>query len=426
MTIFNGGNSNLYSQFNFISSAIFFLFFIREKNYQANIQLIFRKSIVEFYLFIGFLLFLLFQILPLPLEFIKILSPVKFQYLIDLEYDKNYSSISLNPSNTFFTFLNFFSILIYLLIFKSLFYRSKDLLSFYFFIIILGGLCSGIGLYFYLIGNPDFLIFENSFYKNSSTSFFINRTVFSCFLVLCFFCGTEYLRLFDNYKKENTNNFFKKIHVRILIIFVTIGIITSFSKIGNFLLISFIFFYICKLLFEKEKKNSFFLKSLVLIVLVDILILGFYFGADKMIYRFSFLGEELSGYLPNTFEEQITRGSLTFFGYSKIKDFIFFGYGAGSFETLFKLNFPSLASYYADHAHSDIVEFLGEFGFIGFFLILSCIVISIIKNKLFYFKNLFLFYFFIILLIFDFTLHIPLIQLLLVILISMKIKDKKT
>ena len=165
---------------------------------------------------------------------------------------------------------------------------------------------------------------------------------------------------------------------------------------------------------------------MVLIVLVDILILGFYFGADKMIYRFSFLGEELSGYLPNTFEEQITRGSLTFFGYSKIKDFIFFGYGAGSFETLFKLNFPSLASYYADHAHSDIVEFLGEFGFIGFFLILSCIVISIIKNKLFYFKNLFLFYFFIILLIFDFTLHIPLIQLLLVILISMKIKDKKT
>ena len=122
MTIFNGGNSNLYSQFNFISSAIFFLFFIRDKNYQANIQLIFRKSIVEFYLFIGFLLFLLFQILPLPLEFIKILSPVKFQYLIDLEYDKNYSSISLNPSNTFFTFLNFFSILIYLLIFKSLFY----------------------------------------------------------------------------------------------------------------------------------------------------------------------------------------------------------------------------------------------------------------------------------------------------------------
>ena len=85
-----------------------------------------------------------------------------------------------------------------------------------------------------------------------------------------------------------------------------------------------------------------------------------------------------------------------------------------------------MASYYADHAHSDIVEFLGEFGFIGFFLILSCIVISIIKNKLFYFKNLFLFYFFIILLIFDFTLHIPLIQLLLVFLISMKIEDKKT
>ena len=36
MVIFNGGNNNLYIQFNFIIISIFFLLFIREKNYLAH------------------------------------------------------------------------------------------------------------------------------------------------------------------------------------------------------------------------------------------------------------------------------------------------------------------------------------------------------------------------------------------------------
>ena len=93
---------------------------------------------------------------------------------------------------------------------------------------------------------------------------------------------------------------------------------------------------------------------------------------------------------------------------------MFFGYGPGSFEILFQLKFPNLSNSYANHAHSDLPQFIGEFGIVGFgFLLLS------IKNIFFKFINynlincLLLFYLFIIL-IFDFSLHIPLIQFLFV------------
>ena len=38
MVIFNGGNNNLYIQFNFVIVSIFFLLFIREKNYLAHVR----------------------------------------------------------------------------------------------------------------------------------------------------------------------------------------------------------------------------------------------------------------------------------------------------------------------------------------------------------------------------------------------------
>ena len=425
MIIFNGGNNNLYIQINFILISFFFLLLINEKNYLAHTIFLFEKNKLVFYTFITFLFYLIFQIIPLPLELIKVLSPTKYQYLDSLGFDKFYSSISLNPSNSFFGFLNIFSLFLFLIIFKSLFYKIKHILNFYYFIILMGAISASIAIYFYLIGNPDLFIIKNSFYKNSATGFFINRTVFSCFLVLCFFCGTEYLRLFDKYNKNTTENFFKRIHVRIFILFITIGIITTFSRVGNFLLLSIITFYIFHILIFKDNKNKSFFYTLMLIVVFDVLILGFYFGAEKLVSRYSFLSNELNEFFPNFPENNISRGSLALFSLQKIKEFSLFGYGLGGFEYLFKISYSDLSSLYANHAHSDLLEFIGELGLIGFLNLLSVFLMILIKNNFFYFKNLLLFYFLIILLIFDFSLHIPIIQFLLVILFSINIDNNK-
>jgi len=416
MVIFNGGNNNLYIQFNFIIISIFFLLFIREKNYSAHVREIFSKNKIAILLYSLFISFLIFQTIPLPIEWLNFLSPGKYNILNELEFKENFSSISLSPTNSFFSLLNYSSIFLYLIIFKSLFYRNKDIFKFYYFLVFLGAFAASVAIYFYLIGNPDFWILKNN--GSSATGFFINRTVFSCFLTLCFFSGIEYLKKIDHYQKNNTNNFFNKIYVRLFLLLITIAIITTFSRLGNFLFISLIIIYISQALYKNDKKNRFFLITLILIVLFDVLVLGFYFGSEKLLQRYSFLQNEINEYLPSSGEASLSRGEIAKFAFVEFKKFIFFGYGGGGFESLLKINFQNLSTLFATHAHSDIMEFLGEFGLVGFTLITLSFLFSCANKNYFSFKNFLLCYLLIFILIFDFSFHIPIIQLLFVLLLS--------
>ena len=419
MVIFNGGNNNLYIQFNFIIISLFFLLFIKEKNYLAHVKEIISKNRIAILLYSLFISFLIFQTIPLPIEWLSFLSPEKYNILNELEFNKNFSSISLNPSNSYFSLLNYLSIFLYLIIFKSLFYRNKDIFKFYYFLVSLGAFAASVAIYFYLIGNPDFMMLKNKISPSSATGFFINRTVFSCFLTLCFFSGIEYLKKIDDYKKDNTDKFFNKIYVRIFILLITIGIITTFSKLGNFLFISIVILYILQAFFINDKKSKFFLITLILIVLVDILILGFYFGSEKLLQRYLFLQNDIIEYLPSAEQSFLSRADIVKFALVVSKKFVFWGYGGGGFEYLFKINFENLSTVYASHVHSDIIEFIGEFGLIGFTLILLSLLFSCIKKNFFSFKNILLLYLLLFILIFDFSFHIPLIQLLFILLLSM-------
>ena len=416
MVIFNGGNNNLYIQFNFIIISIFFLLFIREKNYSAHVREIFSKNKIAILLYSLFISFLIFQTIPLPIEWLSFLSPEKYNILKKLDFNAGYTSISLNPSNSFFSLLNYLSIFLYLIIFKSLFYKNKDIFKFYYFLVCLGAFAASVAIYFYLIGNPDFWILKNN--SSYATGFFINRTVFSCFLALCFFSGIEYLKIIDHYQKNNTNNFFNKIYVRLFLLLITIAIITSFSRLGNFLFISLIIIYISQALYKNDKKNRFFLITLIVIVLFDVLVLGFYFGSEKLLQRYSFLQNEINEYSPSSGVVSLSRGEMAKFAFIEFKKFMFFGYGGGGFENLLKINFQNLSTLFATHAHSDITEFLGEFGLVGFTLITLSFLFSCANKKCFSFKDFLLCYLLIFILIFDFSFHIPIIQLLFVLLLS--------
>ena len=434
MVIFNGGNNNLYIQFNFIIVSILFLLFVKEKNYLAHIRELFSKNKIAIFLFTLFISFLIFQIIPLPMEWLSFFSPEKYKILNKLEFKENFHSISLSAANSYFNLLNYLTLFLSLIIFKSLFYKKRDIFKFYYFLVFIGAFTASVAIYFYLIGNPDFWIIKNELIKRAATGFFINRTVFACFLVLCFLSGVEYLKNIDDYKKNDTDNFFNKIYIRIFILLIAIGLITSFSRLGNFLFISIVIFYILQAFFTNDKKSKFFLITLILIVLVDILIFGFYFGSGKLLQRYSFLANEVNAYLPSTNEVNaylpstkefgFIRGDIAKFALVEFNKFIFWGYGGGGFEYLFKINFENLSTIYASHAHSDIIEFIGEFGLIGFTLILLSLLFFCINKNLPTFKNFLLLYLLLFILIFDFSLHIPIIQLLFVLLISINYKKK--
>jgi len=291
-----------------------------------------------------------------------------------------------------------------------IFYTDRHKNRLYLFLSFAGFISAFFGIIIYLIGSPDFLIFQNTYYPNSSTGFFVNRTVFAIFSLFCLISSLELLKNLNKKKTiRDQDNFFLKIYIRLFIIFITIGIITSFSRIGNFLLLITMFFYLINEFFFKKSGSQSFRYIILLIIFFDILILGIYFGSYQLFDRFYFLKDELI--TTTSSEVNLNRFEIIKFGLSQLYNFKFFGYGAGGFETLFKINYINLDSAYANHAHSDVIEFIGEFGFVGF-VILIMSFIKFLFNKINYsFINLILISYLIILLFFDFSLHIPLIQI---------------
>ena len=407
---FNGGNSNLFIQLNFVLISLFFLYCLKDKNYNLHLKNFYSNNKKSILIYIIFLNYLIFQILPLPLDLLKFFSPEKIKLLYLIE-NITHSSISLSPINSYFQLLNFTSLLLIVFICTMIFYTQRHKYRFYFYLSLAGFISSIIAVLFYLNGNPDFFIFKNSYYNNASTGFFINRTVSAVFLLFSLISSLELLKKFE--ENEKKDNFFYKIYIRLFVIFITIGIITSFSRIGNFLLLITITYYLFNEIFFEKTKNYSFRIIILLIIFFDLIIIGFYFGKSEIIDRFLFLKEDfnsISGEISST-----SRFDLIKFGFIELKNFIFFGYGPGGFENLFKLKFINSESLFANHVHADIFEFVGEFGLIGFLLLKLSTIKFFFDKKSFSLINFLIITFSIIILFFDFSLHIPIIQILFII-----------
>lgn len=407
-SIFNGGNSNVLIQINFLLISLFFIFCLKDKNYNLHFKYFFNKNKLSIYLYLLFLVYLLFQILPLSVNSMKFFSPEKFYFLNLLNVETSFVSISLAPSNTFFQFLNFCSLLIVVFILKMIFYRERHKQRFYLFLSIIGFLSASFGTLLYLTGSTDLLSFKSYNNPSASTGFFVNRTVFSIFLLFCLVSSLEYLSNLKNIK----DNFITCVYVRLFVVFIAIGLITSFSRTGNFLLLVTLLFYMINEILFKKENNKIFRNIILIVILIDIFIFGIYFGSSRIVDRFSFLENEFEEI--KNIDINFARFQVIKFALFQIYDYLIFGYGPGSFEALFQIKFPNLINSYANHAHSDLIQFIGEFGLVGsiiFLLSISSFFLNINHNL----KNNLLFSYLLIILLFDFSLHIPLIQVLFVI-----------
>ena len=138
--------------------------------------------------------------------------------------------------------------------------------------------------------NVDILSFKSYNNSSASTGFFVNRGVFSIFLLFCLISSLEYL----GHSKNIKDNFITSVYVRLFIVFIAIGLITTFSRIGNFLLLNTMLFYMINEIFIKKEKNNIFRNIILIIILIDIFILGIYFGSSRIIDRFNLLDNEFA------------------------------------------------------------------------------------------------------------------------------------
>ncbi len=188
---------------------------------------------------------------------------------------------------------------------------------------------------------------------------------------------------------------------RIAIVLISIGIILTKSRSGNTTFLVILIFYFA-LDYLRNKKLTFTSKIIISIFFIDIFLINYFVGLNQVISRFAeinYTNEELR---IDTFQ----------FSFSNLKNFLFFGYGLGNFESLFRLEI-GLNNYFYDHVHNDYLEFFGELGLIGsliFFIIFIKFTRYIINfQKLVFLKDQFFLIFLACAIhgLFDFALHMP-------------------
>jgi len=107
---------------------------------------------------------------------------------------------------------------------------------------------------------------------------------------------------------------------------------------------------------------------LLSLILIDSLIVGAWFGFDKVVKRV-----EGSAFSKET-RDEVNRDSLPL-----IKDHLLLGAGAGSFYAVFPQYRQKDVVLLYDHAHNDYAQMLSEHGIIGV-LPLLCLIFACLKN----------------------------------------------
>jgi len=373
-TLFNGSNSFLLIKINFIFLFIFFLHLMFKKNFKTNFLYLYKTNKNIFYLFAIFIIFLIFQVVPLPNFFLSFISENSFNFYKNINFS-NYNPISLNIYFSSHEIINYLNIFLIVVLTNLIFYKKKHINRFLFYFSIMGFFHAFFAVFWLLNGNPDFIFKDTIYYSNSATGFFINRTNFSFFLVLTFLIGLQYL-YFNNIKMIFKEDKFEIFYVRFFLLFISIGIISTFSRLGNFYLLIIVLYYLLISIINTNKLFNRFSIFFIVLILFDILIMGVYFGGNQLISRFDFFNYELLSNPNNQvnllsskdIEDNLSRLKLISLGFEFFKSYFYFGYGAGAFESAFFLLFENLNDIYANHAHSDFVELLGELGIFGFII----------------------------------------------------------
>ena len=215
----------------------------------------------------------------------------------------------------------------------------------------------------YLNLNPEILstVFNYAYEKRAAGSF-TYQNFLANYLALCLSIGIGVLiselslspasKTFRGKTRDLFNILLSsKIILRGALILMIIGLILTRSRMGN----SAFFFAIAAVsifafFFYKQKPRN--LRLLIIsFFIIDILIVGAFFGIDKVKERL------VETSLSSETRDEVVRDSIPI-----IKDNLWLGTGGGTFYTAFAAHQPESYSGYYDNAHNDYIQFAVEFG----------------------------------------------------------------
>jgi O-antigen ligase len=337
------------------------------------------------YLFIGFFIFILLQIIPLPKLLVKVLSPnsYSFREMFSMGLsDSKFISLSVVPAHTLQQGLEIFTyFLLGFLIIKTVVSQLQIRRIFYA-LIGMGIFQAFYGLFELYNKNPRILFYKKAYNLDSVCGTFVNRNHLSGYLemIIPLAIGLIIARIdlfsFAGMKiKEKILQLAEKgLAVNLLLSFSILGmslaVIFSKSRSGVFVLVfTFILmFEFTVFYFGKQGQQKKWVTKFLKIMFITIIIISLYIGIGATLERFA-LNKVLKA----------DRVPVWNFTLKIISDFPLVGSGLGTYASVFLAydNRGRLSIY--SHAHNDYLEYLSDLGIIGLLLLLGAVLFIIIK-----------------------------------------------
>ena len=295
------------------------------------------------------------QLLPLPIEVLKILSPQAARWhiaaaapaapgAVPLTLDA-YATLEAACKST--AYVAFFALSLILL-------RDRDRIRYAAYALIASGVAQA--LYGALISLQST--------GQVATGTFVNRNHFSGYLTMCLSVGIGVLianlsgaqhrswgRLFRHLMQWAIT---PKMALRLGLVVMVIAVVLTRSRMGNSsFFISLLVSGVIGLALAKRATKSMVI-LLVSLVAIDLFIVGTYFGTQRVIER-----------IVQTTAETEDRGAVAGYALQMWKDYPVFGSGLGSFPAVFPRYSAEATAMSYTHAHNDYVEFAAEVGVLG-------------------------------------------------------------
>jgi O-antigen ligase len=351
-----------------------------------------RRTLVLMSPLFLFLLFGLFQMVPLPFSIIKLLSPHTAALYTHLGLAPGLDDLALNTQNPTLLCFSLLPLSLSLsatstAMFKWSAYAAgfflaatvpSDMnntrhwikaLSFAFFLI---GFAEAVyGLYLYLNDSPHLLWFKRSFHDRSASGTYINRNHFAGLMNLCIPFSAAVLASTISFQSKARHWKHKIVHavtsgqsIFLYALFfgsvlMVLALIFSISRMGQFSLMAATLFVLLLVATSRINRKVRRSRSLLLVFLV-VLSVGFLWAVWKGLGPV----EARWGNIAASYEDRARIWTSTL---KMIKDFPVTGAGLGTYEWAYPPYKPhNYGARTVDHAHNDYLEMLSEVGLLGF------------------------------------------------------------
>ena len=328
---------------------------------------VFLKAKPVLILFAVWLGYLLLQMVPLPVGLVSLISPEagRMHGLVDgMGNGSGWVTLSVAPHASAVFWLQ---TLAYVVIFclMLLLVRSRRRLQLLAYTLVYAGLVQALYAATMHLAGVEYVLFIKKYVNiGHATGTFINRNHLSFYLVMCLSVGIGLLIAQLGGSGASTWRqrlrsfihllFSAKMRLRLYLAVMVVALVLTHSRMGNtaFFASLMIAGAIGLALSRHATRSTMIL--LASLIIIDIFIVGTWFGVDKVAKRLS----------ETTFAAS-SRDEVNVYGLEQLGDYPGVGSGTGSFYPVFPRYRQEDVGGFYDHAHNEYLEFATDTGILG-------------------------------------------------------------